>query len=455
MNNQREEDRVLMNISNTSGAVMNAALFSTRMTFKLVSFLFRLAKKGMVALGAADKFKEFSNATGGKYTAYNIPLNEKHAKTMQELGELELELENTKNPLDKIRLRREIEAKSRSIPEIEQLNKLGIKYCVLPKLNGSDQTMQITVSKEDDQLFKTWFGNHLTGEMSLGGEKNLETIKVFTEGNYSILNMPFEEVEELAEMTSDFNTMGVNYSILPDLRVGDGYTQVAIPIANRGLVEQWFQMWKERAISNGEKPKDMYAMDEGTYMNTAAMTAEEYINGSEPEYQAVQKDYENNSVKVPFTMEPGKENSEEFIRFSQDARYEKITINKETLVENQVADKKEYAKEGLFASRVPGTYKENEKTLLVPMGQIFSTDNGKTYVAFLEKSASVMGIDQSTGKAISFTGQDVKAIYDKVERGFNKVEAMEKTKTPTLAKGAELVKGADLVTPKLDFNLKI
>ncbi len=436
-----------MNISNASGAVMSAALFSTKMTFKLITFLYRLAKKGLVALGAADKFKAFSNATGGKYTAYNIPVDAKHVQTMQKLNKLELELQNAKNPMEKISLRRQMENVKKSIPELEQLNKLGISYCMLPKLNGSDQTMQIVVSKDDDQLFKNWFGNHLTAEMSAGGEKNLESIKVFTEGNYTILNMPFEKTEELAEMMSDFNTMKVNYAILPDLNVGDGYTQVAVPNVNRSQVEQWFNMWKERAINSGQEPKDMFSMDGGSYMNTAETTAEEYIKNAAPEYQAAQVEFEKDSKEVPFRAGPGKENSEDFIRFAQDDRYEKITINKESLVEKQKADVEAYKKEGLFASRIPGTYGENEQTLLIPMERVFTTDSDKTYIAFLDKTAPAMTVGQAGGKAVPMQPDQIKSIYDKIERGFSKVENLEKAATKKLGKTVTAPK------PKIDFKL--
>lgn len=451
MDNQREEDRVLMNISNTSGAVMSATLFSARMTFKLVTFLYRLAKKGMVALGAADKFKEFSNATGGRYTAYNIPLSDKHAKTMQELNKLELQLQGTKNPFAKVGLRRQIEKMKKSISELEQLDKLGIKYCMLPKLNGSEQTMQIVVAKDDDQLFKNWFGNHLTAEMSAGGEKNLESIRVFTEGNYTILNMPFEKTEELAEMMSDFNTMKVNYAVLPDLLVGDGYTQVAVPNADRSQVEQWFNMWKDRAISNGEMPKEMFAMDAGSYMNTAAMSADEYIQNADAEYKEVQEEFEKESKQVPVEAGPGKENSEEFMRYAQDDRYQKISINEETLVLDQKADRFAYQKEGLFASRVPGTYGKNEKTLLIPIEQLFVADAGKTYVAFLEKGGSSAVIDRSIGKTVSIPNEKLYSEnYANVSRGFNGVEDM---KQPKVSKVDISPSKSSAPKPKIDFNL--
>lgn len=443
MENDREVDSVMMNIRSTSGSILSAALFSARMTYKLMSFLFRLAKKGLVSAGAADRFLAFSNQTGGKYTAYNIPLSAENVKVMQELNKLELRLEQAKNPIEKGSLRREIEKLQKSIPEVEQLKRLGINFCVLPKLNGSEQTIQIAVSNENEQLFKNWFGNHLTAAMSSGGEKNLESIKVFTEGNYTILNMPFEKTEELEDMMSDFNTLGVNYAVLPDLNVGDGYTQVAVPNANRNQVEQWFRLWKERALANGEEPKDMFSVSESSYLNTAEINADKYINTADSPFQEVQAEYEKESSPVAWAAGPGKENSEAFVRLDQDDRYEKITINKEKLVDYQQADFEAYKQQGLFASRFPGTQKEGEKTLLVPMDKVFSTDDGKTYIAFLDKTAGHPVLERDGTQSIKNV-EELKKTYADVNRGFQKVEAMQKDKIPT--------KTANVKPPKLDFK---
>ena len=137
-----------------------------------------------------------------------------------------------------------------------------MKHCVLPKLNGSERTIQIAVSADSEPLFKNWFINHLTSELS-GGEKELEDIKNFTEGNYSIFNVPFEG-EELKEVLPDFDTLGINYAVLPDLKVGDNNSQLVIPNTDRNKLEMWFKMWKEKQLRNGEQPGEMYEMDENS-----------------------------------------------------------------------------------------------------------------------------------------------------------------------------------------------
>ena len=212
MENDRNIDSILMNINRSSAGIIGAITFSSRMTFKLVMFMLRLGHKGAVGLGLADDFKAFVKDTKGEFTVYNIPLTQEKTDTVLKIQSLQKQVDLASNPIKKAELRQEIKSLERTIPELEQIKGLGIKYCTMPKLNGSSQTFQIAVSKKHDQVFKTWFLNHLTSELR-GGEKNLEDIKVFTEGNYSIFNMPFEG-KEMEPMLSDFKTLGVNYSVM-------------------------------------------------------------------------------------------------------------------------------------------------------------------------------------------------------------------------------------------------
>lgn len=430
MDNSREIDQVLMNINRTSGGIVSAALFSATMSFKLVTFLMRMAKKGLAASGLVDAFKNFNQKTSGNFMVYNIPLSQEKARKMDRLNKLSLELDAEKNPIKAAGLRNDIKKLEKEIPEIAQLKMLGIDYCVLPKLNGSNQTIQVGVSNTDDQKFKNWYLNHLTTELQ-GGQKNLEAIKVFTEGNYTILNMPFEEVEELGVMFSDFNTMGINYAVCPDLNVGDGYTQIAIPNINRGLVEDWFKLYKEKALSEGKEiTKEMYAMDGNSYVNTGEVSAEEYINTSDEACKTANAEFEKQAQQVPWTQKMKHENSPEFVKLLQDNNYQKITINKETLVENldtsnmsilmQMAERN-----NMFVSRIPGKYGANQEALVLPLSQVFTTDEDKTFVAFLHKGKSNMIADVNgniTKRSYELTYEP----YDIVKRGFSKVEGLKK-----------------------------
>lgn len=448
MEQEREVDQVLMNIRNASGSIISVSVISARLSLQLMTFLLRMAKKGLVSAGFADEFKNFTVKTEGKYTVYNIPLSADRIENLKQINELELTLQETTNPVTKAKLRNEIKNLWKEFPELEQMEKLGINYCVLPKLNGSEQTIQIAVDKRDDQMFKNWFLNHLTTELS-GGEKSMEELKVFTEGNYTIFNLPFEG-EELEMALSDFKILDMNYAIMPDLKVGDGNSQIAIPNADRGKLETWFHMWRDKQLREGKDPDEigeMYAMNQESYMQTASMEAGEYVEGADSEYKAANAEFEAQSKEVPWAATMQKENSEEYVRLLQDQNYEKISINGETLVDDMEMSTKtaEMKQKGYFISRIPGTYGDNQQTLILPIDKVFITDEGKTYVAFLPKNAMSMVADNS-GNIVEKDFDSVYQSYKKVERNMKKVEELKKGLSPT--KEAALSKTPKVQIPK-------
>lgn len=139
MENDREFEQVLMNVRNTSGGISSAIMLSARMSMLLVVFIMRMVKKGLIAASYADNIKSFAQMTEGKYQIYNIPLSEDRAQYMMRLNEIELHLQQEKNPIKRRTLEKEKKELKEKLPEIEQLKKLNVKHCVLPKLNGSKE----------------------------------------------------------------------------------------------------------------------------------------------------------------------------------------------------------------------------------------------------------------------------------------------------------------------------
>ena len=431
MENDREFEQVLMSVKGATGGIVSASLITARLTFKLVVFLMRLVKKGILSTGFVNNFKSFAEATEGNYSIYNIPLTEEKAAVMRQLNELELKLETEKNPLKKRALELEKRNLQNQLPEIEQLKKLGVCHCVLPKLNGKDNTVQVAISNTDEPMFKNWYINHLTAALS-GGKKNMEDIKVFTENNYAIFNMPFEG-EEFDKILPDFDTLGINYAILPDLKVGDNNSQIAVPNADRDKLEMWFKMWRDKQLREGATPGEMYTMNQESYINTASISEGEYVAAADAQYQEVNAEYEKEAKNVPWMSALGKENSEEYVHYLKDSNYEKVTINRDTLVDNMGVSQKavEMQKNGYFISRVPGTYGQTEKTLILPATQVFRTDEGKTFIAFLPKNRESLVADRN-GNVSKLPFGETYAPYDRVKRGFGKVENLKKEMKPSL-----------------------
>lgn len=435
MNNRRDVDSVMMDLQRSAGGIIQTMVFSARISFKILSFLYRMGKKELIARGYADEFKDFFVNAEGKYNTYNIPLSDDKIELINKLQSLEMELQKPEQYLDKVAIRKEIKEIEKQMPELMQLKDSGISYCLLPKVDSNSNSVQVAVAKNSDEAFKTWFGNHITSSMQ-GGAKSFSEMEMFTEGNYSIKNMPFEDAETLANMMHDFDIFKINYSVLPDLKVGDGYTQIAFPNSQMGLVNEWLKLYKQKLVAEGVEVKEGYDIDKDTYLNSAEVSDDEYINTSDAQYMEAQKEFEADSTSVPWKASIQKDNSERFVALNKDSNYTKITINKESLVDDvaQTEATKGFEERGYFVSRIPGTFGEKEEILVLPNENVFTTDNEKTYVAFLDKRERYYHFDgqQNLSKVAC---ENLLEHYAQPNRGFDSVSEYV---TPAMTKKQEV-----------------
>lgn len=267
---------------------------------------------------------------------------------------------------------------------------------------------------KDDQIFKSWFASHIRVQMS-GGKKEITDLKNFTEGNYTIFNLPFEG-KELEDACRDFNALKMNYSILPDLKVGNDNSQIAVANADRNKFEIWIKMYREDMLKQEKQPGNIYEMDNESYMDTAAVNEDEYINNASLEYQKVNSEFEEHEVPGPKVNVMQKDDSEEFARLKKDGNYEMVTINRETLVDNMAftSVSKKMREKGYFVSRIPGTYGENEKHLILPVENVFVADEGRTYVGFIPKNKPSMVAENGNVKTASY--ENIHKQYENVTR---------------------------------------
>lgn len=438
----RDFDYTLMDVQRYGGGISSLFMTSTTMSMKLMVFLLRMAKKGLMSLKYANDYQKFLEKTGGNFSVYNIPLSKEHTErlkdNMDKMADLEDSLKETKNPRKKAGLRKQIEAVKADMPEFAQLEKLGIDFCALPKVNGLDNTVQVAIDHKDNPLFKNWFINHLSGELS-GGEKTFNEIKAMTEGNTSIFNIPVEG-DGVQNMCHDLDILGVNYAVLPDLKVGDGCTQIGVANTDVNTLKAWFRMFRQKQFLEGNELPEMYPISEGSYTETAHTDPQEYMNNSEEKYQQANAEYASQSQEIVQQPTIQKMDSSEYIRLSQDDNYTKITMDKETLINHgNSAVLEKINSMGYFGARMPGTYKDREKDIMLPKDQVFEFNDGRTYAGFIPKAGQTKVYNCTTGQIESWNHSQIMSVYDKITNKLNRVKKIvEETPVPQQVPGQNL-----------------
>lgn len=430
MDQDREFESLLMNIRGNMGSVTQTIYATNMLTLKLIQFMLRMAKRGILSIQSKDNMEKFAKMTEGKFQIYNVPVSLSDQEKFKKLEKMQLAVEQEPDKTKKAALKKELDQFQKELDGEsirQQLKDAGIKKCcILPKIDENTGTLQVAVSSKDDPIFKNWYRSHILETMN-GGKKELKDLNVFTEGNYTIFNLPFEG-EKLTEACKDYDVLQINYSMLPDLSVGNDNSQVVIANRDRDKFMAWVKLYREEMIKNGEEPKEIYEMSQSSYLDTGATSPTEYIENAEPEYQEANQEFVQNEVemKAPVIRT---DNCEEYARLDHDDNYEKVTINKDTLVDSmfKLPAAREMEQKGYFASRVPGTWGKTQEIMLLPNDRVFRTDNGKTYVGFIKKNEQTMFVGPDN-KITQCNYSGAIGAYDEVERNLNHVKAMQQAK---------------------------
>lgn len=406
----RDAERVMMNMHSSSRIASSLLFADVEMIMRLWTFMKRMQREHILNKGEVENFEKFIKATQGKYNIYQIPITSEDKK----IGNA-IHMRSLKN----------------------QLNELKLRYHVLPDLNNEDGMAQIAVFREDQQKFSVWYGNYLNAHMS-GGEKSVQDLNNLTNRHVSIISMPCEGIEQ--KLKEDFVALSINYSILPDLNVGDGNIQMYIANADLNKVEHWFKLYKDDQIKNGKTEKDigeMKVVSQEDYQETGRLDEEEYISTGNEAVQIANEKYEGQEKgeieKAVNQMNKTIRSKDDmsYQRYHSDPSFFEITINRESLVEKSHfsnAGKEKAEEKGLFVSRVPGTWGEEEQTLLLPKDRVYETDDGKTYIGFLKKDEQPIIMDIQNRQVNTSASKLYENTYEKVERGFKQKEQLAKEK---------------------------
>ena len=414
MSTEQEVKDVFLNIVNTMKYMDPVLKLTTLGGVMLFQYFARMVKEKKLNAGEFVDFQSFIKATDGQYDIMNIPA---------------VEEEQLK----------------------EELRSLGVHSMVLPDLNKEDGMIQVAVYQPDRDKFGAWYERYLRNQMQ-GGEKALQELKNLTADKTSIVSFPLEG-QEMA-LGEDFDSMGINYARLPDLNVGDGSIQIVIANSDMPKVEQWYRLKRGDLLKDGVVLPDYDTVTMQQYQETGHQSEENYIENASPEYQEANAKYEGKEKgELEQTVEEQQhkirsETAASFESYANDPDYIPLSINHKTLVENtSLANPEGLRKWNQFSCRIPGTWGEKEKQVIIPVDQVFQLDGGTDYIAFLKKDKAPLVVDATSGTIDTtirkMTGTEfAKPYFDEVEKQdltLKKGETLKKDKVVTV-KGKEIEK---------------
>lgn len=374
----RETQEIILSIKKGVMLISPALSLATIGTVKLLQYLARLAQEKIIEKMEVTNFQEFIKKTDGDFKLVNIPVD-LH-------GDLESAWLGT-DSLDK---------------DLEVLRKNGVNFFVMPDLNGADGYEQIAVARADEEVFSAWFETYIITHMK-GGEKDFDTLQAFTDSKTTLYSIPFEGEEEI--FREDFANLRINYSVLPDLRVGDGQIQIVIANKDTDKLKHWYSLYRKNMLKEGVTLSDLTPISMETYKKTAEMTEEEYVQTADEEAKAANEKYEKGKDDMQIQKIQLEEGEKTYEDFEGDLRYQKFTIDEETLVTKPkekdplTARKfKELDEMGFFVSKVPKTGGKTTQYMFVPKENVFEIEspNGKkTFTVFFEKDRQLQTFDQN------------------------------------------------------------
>lgn len=430
MYEDNEVREVFLNIQNAARWMDPFIKVAAVGTIMLIQFLYRMHRENKISSKEITGFTDFIKATDGKYDIMNIP---------------DTGITENKNF-------KHLFKEDTAVKRIEELDQLGIRYTIMPDLNADDGMLQIAVYQPDRDKFAAWYERYITGLMP-GGRKSEQLLRNVTKGNTSVISIPLEGKEKMVE--DDFTNLGINYAKLPDLNVGDGDIQYVVANADMKKVEHWYQLFRSDMLKQGEEVKDMSVSSSmSDYMESGHVSEEEYVRTASEDLKQANEKYERGEPGEVERAVAERQNNRksvnapEFENMMHDTDYVPVTINKSTLIDQSgFQGFEEMEKKGIFASRIPGTWGENEQVLCVANEDVFTVDDGETYIAFLPKDRRPMIIN-ADGQMVSVVDRPLgaelaKSSYDEVNRNFNGVKIMtsgkEKELTGTIGRIKEKV----------------
>lgn len=244
---------------------------------------------------------------------------------------------------------------------------------------------------------------------------------------YELTGGNVDGIENIEKLKQDLEHLHVNYTILPDLNVGDGYIQVAFATADTPKVQAWYQAYQQDMLSAGMPMEEIREIQIQDYLDTGKQksdkkesrpdqTEENYQTGYRtPDGKNRFNNFEQRTYNTDFyntleNLSNTKSNflsRDEYLKQKSLPEMMEVSIN-ENLVQSQSGDR-------MFVSRIPGT--QGREYLCVPSDRVYQTDEGKTYGILMKQSDHVTIVDQNGAFLRSVRMDDLRSNYNQVRDG--------------------------------------
>lgn len=188
----------------------------------------------------------------------------------------------------------------------------------------------------------------------------LSDLEKLTGGQYNILNIPLENEKELLGFYDRLKKMRVSFAELPDLQIGDGYTQIAYNPMDAENVKMVVQYYRKHL---SEMPTDI-SVDQ--YMDMAGKDGQELLD------ELAEKGY-TEGMHI--------EQLAEIQERIQDDDYIPISMNMEALLLQENKDS--------YVLKIPKSRLDAalEHAIIVPKKNCLLLDRGKTLVTYLDRQS--------------------------------------------------------------------
>ena len=320
---------------------------------------------------------------------------------------------------------------------------------------GSIQTKEQTDSKKklekETEHGKTDPVNELPLEVTEVAKENDDSARTKTiekikkEQEETLEKRMAHRQEKLEKLMEDLQALHINFTILPDLNVGDGNIQIAYASADAPQMRVWFENYQEQLVKEGKVVGPMQEMSLDGYMDSGKTDAKAYADRYPQEMRALmergqgkktnlqekgeQPDFfqeqERQSLRQPAKQQSRTANSSSYQEAIQKPGAQVLSINVGNIV---------FADETTVLARIPGT--KGQKYLALPAAEVYRMENQRTYLAVLEKTKEYPIFNRRGECLEKRKGEDL-TNWDK----YDKKEVLPKTAAKKLTNATPKKKG--------------